>query len=223
MIVDRAIILAAGQGFQLDGMNKALIRHPGTGKTILDHAVEAFAGKKITVVVGFRAIQIMESYPMLDYVINPDWALTSNAMSLGLALTEDPCYVVSGDIFFSKDLIEELDAAPANLVLTDNRENRSLTAVHCITDDDGRVIETYQGPVRDILHPEAIGLFKISDRNALREWRKLCIRHGNLFAGQVLPCDHVPVKSYPLHEHMFEEINTPADYLRLLVKSRKDR
>lgn len=219
MSVERAIILAAGQGFQLDGMNKALIRHPGTGKTILDHAIDAFAGKAITVVVGFRAIQIMETYPRLDYVINSDWALTNNAMSLGLALTDEPCYVVSGDIFFDRDLIQELDAAPENLVLTDNRENRSLTAIHCITDDNKRVVETYQGPVRDILHPEAIGLFKISDSGALQEWRKLCIRHGNLFAGQTLPCGRAAIESYPLGEHMFEEINTPADYLRLVQKT----
>ena len=218
MSVDRAIILAAGQGFQLDGMNKALIRHPGTGKTILDHATDAFAGKKITVVVGFRAIQIMETYPELDYVINPDWALTNNAMSLGLALTDDPCYVVSGDIFFNRELIQELDAAPENLVLTDNRENRSLTAIHCITDDNNRIVETYQGPVRDILHPEAIGLFKITDKTTLQEWRKLCARHGNLFAGQTLPCGGASIESYPLRENMFEEINTPADYLRLLHK-----
>ena len=78
--IARAIILAAGRGHQLDGVNKVLIRHPKTGRTILDHAIEAFAGKNVTVVVGFRAIQIMELYPQLDYVLNPEWAVTGNAM-----------------------------------------------------------------------------------------------------------------------------------------------
>jgi choline kinase len=221
MSVQMAIILAAGQGFQLDGMNKALIRHPKTGRTILDHALEAFSGKKITVVIGFRAIQIMEAYPMLDYVINPDWALTNNAMSLGYALTDEPCYVVSGDIFFSGKLIQKLDAGPANLALTENRENRTLTAIHCITDANNRINETYQGPIRNIQHPEAIGLFKISDKTTLQEWHKLCVRHGNLFAGQILPCQHVAIEAYPLGDQMFDEINTPADYLRLLHKTAK--
>src|SRR6188474_1009762 len=98
--VNQAIILAAGRGHQVDGMAKVLIRHPTTGRTILEHAVSAFAGKRIVVVVGFRAIQIMESAPGLDYVVNHDWSLTNNAMSLGLALTDEPTYVVSGDIFF---------------------------------------------------------------------------------------------------------------------------
>lgn len=220
MKVDRAIILAAGQGFQLDGVNKVLIRHPKTGKTILDHALDAFSGKSVTVVVGFRAIQIMEAYPHLDYVINQDWALTNNAMSLGLALTDAPCYVVSGDIFFYKPLIEELDQGPKDLVLTEHRENRSLTAIHCVLDKAGLIEETYQGPIRDVQHPEAIGLFKISCPRTLTAWRKHCIQHGNLFAGQTLPCRSTPIVSHQRGQHVFDEINTPSDYLRLMQRTK---
>ncbi len=219
----RAIILAAGKGFQLDGVNKILIRHPRTGRTILDHALDAFAGKRVTVVVGFRAIQIMEAYPALDYVINADWSLTNNAMSLGLALSEEPCYVVSGDIFFNHDLIEELDISHDNLVLTDGREYRALTAIHCVTEADNTVVETYQGPMRDINHPEAIGLFKITHESTLHEWRRLSLRHGNLFAGQTLPLAHIPVKAHAVGSHLFCEINTPVDYLRLIQNTLKSK
>ena len=61
---------------------------------------------KITVVIGFGALQIMESYPDLNYVINDNWATTNNAMSLGLALNQinSPTYVVSGDMFFLLNL-----------------------------------------------------------------------------------------------------------------------
>ncbi|HXE72363.1 MAG TPA: NTP transferase domain-containing protein [Candidatus Nitrosotenuis sp.] len=213
--VNRAIILAAGQAFQLDGVNKVLIRHPRDGRTILDWALDAFAGKKVTVVVGFRSVQIMQAYPHLDYVINPDWAVTSNAMSLGLALNDEPCYVVSGDIFFERELVERLDQGPPDLALTEARENRPLTAVHCVLRPDDSISETYLGPVRDIRHPEAIGLFKASHPELLRRWKQQCLRHGNLFVGQVLPCDIVPVVSFPRQESTFDEINTPADYLRL--------
>lgn len=218
--VERAIILAAGRGHQLDGYTKILIRHPKTGKTILDHAIEAFAGKQITVVVGFRAVQIMEQYPQLDYVVNYDWALTNNAMSLGLALDERPTYVVSGDVFFDRPLIEKLDAAPADLVLTEARENRTLTAIHCMLRDNGTVEETYQGAVRNVRHPEAIGMFKISNADLLERWKKLCIRHGNLFVGQTLPCDGAPVASVAVEDHPFVEINTPGDYLNFMERCR---
>jgi choline kinase len=218
--VGQAIILAAGRGQQADGMAKVLIRHPITGRSILDHAKDAFAGKRIIVVVGFRAIQIMESFPDLDYIINQEWSLTNNAMSLGLALNEEPTYVVSGDIFFNRDLVEYMDAAGPDLVLTDNRQNRTLTAVHCALREDDTVGETYQGPIRSPSHPEAIGMFKISDPGTLQQWKRRCVAHANLFVGQTLPCDGGSIAALPRRTFTFDEVNTPADYLRLIERSR---
>lgn len=218
--VDKAIILAAGRGGQADGVAKALIRHPVTGRTALDHALEAFTGKKVTVVVGFRAIQIMETHPEIDYVINHEWAITNNAMSLGLALDDEPTYVASGDIFFERRLIERLDQSFPNLVLTENRENRALSAIHCVLRPDDTVSSTYQGPVRDMKNQEAIGLFKISDRETLRRWKQLCLKHGNLFVGQLLPCEEAPICAVERAEDAFDEINTPSDYLRLIERKR---
>ncbi|WP_323018053.1 hypothetical protein [Castellaniella sp.] len=215
--VEHVIILAVGKSLQLDGISKILIRHPTDGRTILDWAIEAFAGKRITVVVGFRAIQIMQAYPNLDYIHNPEWALTNNAMSLGLALTEAPTYVVSGDIFIEQRLIERLDREAPDLVLTSRREKRRLTAVYCVLDDAGCVIEPYQGPVRDMAHPESVGLFKVSSPEVLWQWRRRCIEHSNLFAGQLLPCDPPRVRSVCLaDDELFFEVNTPTDYMELI-------
>lgn len=218
--VDKVIILAAGRGNQADGVAKALIRHPRSGRTILDHAVEAFAGKKIVAVVGFRAIQVMETHPEIDYVINHEWSITNNAMSLGLALDDEPCYVVSGDIFLQRSLVQRLDQSASNLVLTENRENRALSAIHCVLRLDGSVASTYQGPVQDMANPEAIGLFKISDRETVRQWKRLCMKHGNLFVGQILPCNEAPIFAADKAGATFDEINTPSDYLRLIERTR---
>ncbi len=222
----RAIILAAGKSLQLDGVSKALIRHPRDGRSILSHAVDAFAGKRITVVVGFRAIHIMQHFPQLHFVHNPDWALTNNAGSLGLALAElgndEPCYVVSGDIFLDRTLIERLDSAAPDLALVSPREKRTLSAIHCVTDAQGQVLETYQGPVRSMAHPESVGLFKISSPALLRTWQRRCVEHANLFAGQLLPCadEADPVHAEPLlRGESFYEVNTPADYLQLMDES----
>lgn len=214
--VDQVIILAAGRGHQVDGIAKVLIKHPITGKTILEHLVKAFHGKRIIVVVGYRAVQIMQEAPDLEYVINYEWSLTNNAMSLGLALNEEPTYVVSGDIFFDKPLIEYLDKLGPNLVLTESRENRCLNAVHCVLNETESIVETYQGPLKDINHPEAIGLFKITCDQVLRQWKRRCVDHGNLFVGQTLPCDITPIISAPRGRFLFHEINTPTDYLRLM-------
>ena len=64
----RVIILAAGQGFLLDGMVKCLVRAPHDGRALLERAVEAFAGHQVTVVVGYRAVAVMEAFRDLDFV-----------------------------------------------------------------------------------------------------------------------------------------------------------
>jgi choline kinase len=215
-LVSNVIILAAGKANELDGLNKVLIKNPVTGLSILEHLILAFSGKKVTVVVGYRGVQIMQSYPKLNYVINHDWAISSNAMSLGLALTDEPTYVVSGDMIFDKELIDQLDRLGNNVALTERRENRTLSAVHCVLNEDDDIVETYQGEVRDVNNPEAIGLFKISDTEVLKKWKSTSIKHGNLFVGQTLPCSIGRIKSVLLNDHSFIEINTTDDYLRLL-------
>jgi hypothetical protein len=42
-----------------------------------------------------------------------------------------------------------------------------------------------------------------------------------MFAGQVLPCDGVPIMSAPRGQHTFDEISTASDYLRLIERSRQ--
>ncbi|MFQ2825082.1 NTP transferase domain-containing protein [Aeromonas allosaccharophila] len=218
--VDQVIVLAAGKSLQLDGVCKLMIRHPVTGLTIMDYICDAFKGKKIVVVVGYKAVEIMQSYPDLDYVYNPNWALTNNAMSLALALDDKPTYVVSGDIFISSDLIKRLDSKSDDMVLTSCREKRSLTAIHCVLDDKNSILETYQGPVRDMQHPESIGLFKVTSSSLLREWRRRCLLHSNLFVGQLIPCEVTDLSSVSITDEFFYEINTPTDYMKLVEESR---
>jgi choline kinase len=217
----RVIVLAAGQGFQIDGMNKCLIRDPCDGRTILDKIIRAFPDCRITVVVGYRAIAVMQEYPGLDYVLNPDWAVTNNSYSLALTLNQEPCYVLSGDLLFEPDLIRELNLGAPDVVLTACRENRIQSAVNCML-DGLRIVEMYQGRVRSPKDPEAIGLFKISHPQLLQRWRQNCLEHGNLFVGLNLPLDG---DSPPLHfhdrgAHRFDEINTPLDYWNLLKTAR---
>jgi len=220
----RVIILAAGQGFLLDGMVKCLVRAPHDSRPLLEKAIEAFAGHKITVVVGYRAVSIMEAFPDLDYVYNADWGTSNNSLSLGLALNDEPSYVLSSDLVFERGLIEELDAAGPNIVLTERRENRILSSINCAT-DGGSVREFYVGPLRTPVDPEAVGLFKISDRTLLRQWKRNCLKHGNLFVGQNLPVTsgEVDVHAHDLGSHLFYEINNPADYLRALRVHRGTR
>lgn len=210
------IVLAAGPGNQVDGLAKSLIRHPSTGKTVIEHLKEAFSDRTITIVVGYRAIQIMERYPELNYVLNSQWSFTGSAFSLGLALTDEPTYIVSGDIFLEADLVERLDNLGPDLVLTEARENRNPNSVHCSLRKDGTLDSTYQGPVRNSVDPEAIGLLKVSNIDTLRVWKQLSLKHGNLHAVQLLPCRDSQIFSVERAGEMFDEVNSADDYLRLI-------
>ncbi len=223
MIVDRVIVLGAGQGYQLDGFNKLLIKDPVSGRRIIDKYIEAFSGKKLTVVVGYRAINVMHNYPDLDYVYNSDWAVTNNSYSLSLALTEEPCYVISGDLLIGSELVYDLDSAGANLIVGKVRENRTLSAINVCANTEGRVSEVYQGKLRQVSDPEAIGIFKISSPELLSLWKRNCREHGNLFVGQNLPYDlETPVYMFNSDRHSVEEVNTPLDYLRLLEGAKNE-
>lgn len=217
----RVIILAAGQGFLLDGMVKCLIKAPHDGRPLLERMVENFQPHDLTVVVGYRAVDVMQRYPELNYVYNPDWATTNNSYSLGLALTEDPTYVLSSDLVFDADLVSELDAAPDNLVLTARCENRNPTSINCAL-NGSQVREFYVGPLRSPADPEAMGVYKISDRHLLRQWKRNCLKHSNLFVGQNLPlaAELPAVHAHDVADHLFYEINSPADYLRALRSQR---
>lgn len=218
----RAIILAAGQGYQLDGMSKCLIRDPRSGDSILEHQLRAFAGKQVTVVVGYRAVEIMQRFPSLDFVLNPDWATTHNSYSLSLAVDERPSYVVSSDLLFEPELVAQLDGASPDLVLTERRENRISSSIHCRLDPDGTIAETYVGPLRRSEDPEAIGLFKISSVEALRRWRANCRHQPNVFVGQNLPLvrEGCRIHAQDLGPHRFFEVNNASDYLRLIEETR---
>jgi len=213
----RVIVLAAGQGFQLDGFNKLLIRDPIDNKLIIEKYRDAFDGMDITIVLGYRAINVMNTYQDFNYIYNSDWAVTNNSYSLNLSLNEEPCYVVSGDLFIEPELIKMLEDSGPNLVLTQNRASRSLNALNVSSDNNGNIKELYQGKLREANDPEAIGIFKISAPEILKKWRRNCREYGNLFVGQNLPYDlKSPILSVDIQDQRLDEINTPLDYIRLI-------
>ena len=220
---ERVIVLAAGEGFQLDGFNKLLLKHPTTGETVLEQYQRLFAGLPMTVVVGYRAVAVMQRFPQLDYVYNADWRVSSNSYSLSLALDERSTYVLSSDFFLDVAVIDALNAGPNNAVLAMNRENRTGSAIHLIV-DEGRCIQSfYKGSLRSSEHPEAPGIFKICSAELLRQWKDSCMSNRSLFAMENLPLDgsgDTGVYAVDPAPHGLDEINTPMDYINLMERTR---
>ena len=181
----RVIILAAGQAVQLDGYNKLLIKDPESGDSVLDKYIEAFNGFNITVVLGYRAINVMHEFPYLDYIYNSEWAVSNSSYSLSLALNQDPCFVINGDFFIEPELISAMQNSDPDIIATLPRESRASNALN-VSLDENNVIDIYQGKLKEASDPEAIGIYKITSQEILEAWRYNCINHSDLYVGQNL-------------------------------------
>ena len=139
-----AVILAAGRGDRLrpltDTTPKCLTLVGG--KTILEHELDALdaAGiQECTIVVGYRANQIIEHYGSsfkhltLNYVRNPHYATTNNLYSLWLARDhlQSQTILIEGDLLFYSELISRLVSLPGtDIAVVDKfRENMNGTIV----------------------------------------------------------------------------------------------
>lgn len=215
----QVIVLAAGHGHQLDGYNKLLIRDPFSDKTIIEQFIDIFKEENLKIVVGYRAINVMNRYPNLEYVYNSNWSHTNNSYSLGLALNTEPSLVVSSDIIFDPKLLRLLDQYE-NAVVTSNTVSRTLTSLNCSVKGD-RIDEIYQGSLRNQDNPEAVGIYKVSCKDILSIWKNNCLKFTNLFAGQNLPLNgEKNIYNINVDGFRFDEINTPLDYMRLLNRKR---
>ena len=139
-----AVILAAGRGERLrpltDTTPKCLTLVGG--KPILEYeldALEAAGIKECTIVVGYRASQIIEHFGpnfkhlTLNYVRNPDYATTNNLYSLWLArdCLQSRTILIEGDLLFCSELIAKLvNAHATDIAVVDKfREDMNGTIV----------------------------------------------------------------------------------------------
>lgn len=211
----RLIILNAGDSFELDGFNKLLIRHPVSGKTILDTYVEQFGAKETWIVVGYRAVEMMSLHPEYNYVYNSKWQTTNNAYSLSLALDSDlPSYVVSSDLFLSSNAIAQIKATE-NAVLLKYTENQRKGALRGSLNSHGRLVKTQKGSPNSS-DPEVMGVFKISCPDLLQSWKARCLQNPHLLSGENLPLDQRMIQGLVIGARDIFEINTPDDYVTMV-------
>jgi choline kinase len=212
----KLIVLAAGQGFKLDGFNKLLIKDPRTGERILDRYLRLFADYEVIVVVGFRAIEIMSEYPNLNYIYNDQWRITGNSYSLSLALDGTPCVVISADLLFDEDMVKLIDESPENSVLVFHSENKGINTLRCKVKKN-IVRSIYMGEESNNDY-ETTGIYKITYSKILRKWKNDCSVNRNVFAGSNIPVDIDKLYAVDINDFFFHEINTPLDYLNLKAK-----
>lgn len=180
----RLIVLNAGDSFKLDGFNKLLLKNPETNNTIIEEYEEKYKIKDIDIVVGFNAIPLMNKFPKYNYIYNSKWQITSNSYSLALALSYEPTIVTSSDFFISDKLIKEMNKFE-NCVVIKDHDNKNLSALN-VNIKNNKIIRIYKGKSLG-LDLELLGIFKISDENILKQWKKNCLLNPEKYVGENLP------------------------------------
>jgi choline kinase len=210
----KVIVLAAGQGFQLDGFNKLLLKNPFTGDRIIETYINLFGKENITFILGYRAINVIHNFPNLNYIYNPDWAVYNNSYSLSLALDNNPTIVLSGDLFLKETILDKINCSHENLIISQNNDARSANSINVTFDDNFLVKKVYQGKVENINDFEAMGIYKISDPKLLKSWKNNCLKSRDKFIGLNLDLSISSVYTKIAEDKEIFEINNPDDYLR---------
>lgn len=214
----RLIILAAGQGFKVHGLNKLFIKDPKNQETLIEKYSRLFKDYEITVVLGHKALHVMQEYPHLNYVYNDQWRITGNSYSLSLALDDRPTIVTSSDLIFDEEMLNLIESSPDNSVFVFQSENKGYNTVRCKS-EEGIIKDMFFG--EDFSNePETTGIFKISNPDILREWKKRCLNNKNVFAGINLPLENFEINIIDIKDIFFHEINTPLDYINLIEKTK---
>ena len=177
----KLIILAAGDAFELDGYSKLLINHPREKKNILELYSEVFDVKDIIIVVGFKAIEIMNKYPQFTYIYNKKWQTSGSSFSLSLALDNEPCYVVSSDILLDKNTIDSISEYE-NCALVKYSENKRPSSIN-VNIEDNKINSIYSGLSQNN-DPELLGVYKISNSSLLKGWKRNCVINYELYEGE---------------------------------------
>jgi phosphoenolpyruvate phosphomutase len=197
----RAVVLAASRGSALAGLteDKPKCMLDLRGEPLLRRLVRGFnqAGvRKVTVVCGYKEEAV--DLDNIDKVTNPAHETSGEVASLACAgaALDGPCLISYGDILFRDDILDQLFAVEADMVVAVDarwREHRldapkhTPDLVRCsqpyrddlFLDDQAVELEAVAGGLADPqAHGEWIGLAKLSARGAALVREETAARRG---------------------------------------------
>ena len=200
----------------MDGIHKLKLLIPATKDTIKTHIQNSFPGN-LSIVVGYRAAELMSEWPDLDFSYNKRWYETGSAESARIGLRDlkkqNPVIIMPCDIIFSPKASATINNCNDDSIFVVNSENRSANALNVILDGE-KIIDCYRGPKKDGSHPEAKGVAKIFSKEKLDIVSKECELNPNSFFIEALIKSGCKFNSVDLTGEI-NEINTTDEYFQL--------
>jgi hypothetical protein len=217
---NQLLVLAAGRGIGLDGFHKLNLVSPSDGRTILARYQQQLS-TDVTIVVGYRAPEIMSQHPDLAYVYNYRWFETGSSYSAGLGLSRAPVIVTPSDLFLDERAAEIVRMSSGNVLFTSRTENRPQAAVN-VSSDAGRILDVYQGPKRRGQDTEFRGIVRVEDSDLLSSLADACLsKASNAFFEAIVPFID-QFREVDL-EGDVREINSVDDYMEFFNADRRPR
>ena len=121
------LVLAAGRGLSMDGIHKLKLTVPGHCESIKERLNRQFHGV-LTIVVGYRAAELISQWPDQNYVYNSRWFETGSAASAAMGLRsvvdEGGITVLPSDLIFSESIASMINSESRDAIFLCNTENR---------------------------------------------------------------------------------------------------
>lgn len=219
-MTNRAIILAAGESYDTsDIFPKVLLKNPISNKTILETFADNYPGKSIFV-LGFRSLSVLNTHPNINVVLNHSWATTKSAHSLALAIStledEEIVDVYSGDYFIEEEFFKEFQSNESeNILVATFRESRSHKACN-LEVKNNKIVSKYNGFVKDISHPESLGIIRTKVSN-LKKWlSKLSNNYKSLYTTDIIPNNSLGEFELFVEKNLIFEINNSNDFIKYM-------
>ena len=209
------LILSAGRGIGLDGFHKLNIVAPSTGETILARYRRQLS-EDVTIVVGYRAPEIMARYPRLHFIYNYSWFETGSAFSAALGLKKVPVIVVPSDLFLDEAAAKTVRTATGNVIFTSDTENRPIAAVN-VSSEANAITEIYSGPKRHGDDVEFKGIIRIEDAELLSAFAASCEARPSLALSDCLEMHKESFRAIDIGGQI-TEINTIEEYMEFFKK-----
>ncbi len=223
----QCFILAAGEGFKLDGFNKLLLKHPLSGKTLLQTYIDFFGSENVVVGLGYRAISVVHNYPNITYAINNEWGTTNSAHTFRLCLEASqnpslPTIVIPDDIFLNSDVLNSLLSSDSDLFALSYSSSSKAQRVNFSSNPLSN--RFYFGPPLSN-DPEVIGVFRFANPQAIFNSFSLLENYSTCFLSEVLASHfnklQISNDNFQILDitSQYHEIESVEDYLRFSASS----
>lgn len=217
----KVVILAAGKGSRLGpGVLPKPLTQLANGQSILGHQLEGLSHytslNNVIVVVGYHKEEIMERFPDLLYVFNPDFAKENTSKSLLRALSkcDEDVLWLNGDVVFHPSILKSIfDHPKTGMVVNTGKVDEE--EVKYRQDKEGRILEVSKTVEKP--QGEALGINYVvrSDLKAFCKQLEECAP-TDYFEKGIEKCieEGMAVWSYPVDHALCTEVDFPEDLER---------